>query len=166
MTKQIALLIACALTNGCGTLLHHSHVVPKVPAEEIASLPAGAYIGVCRELSPETRQLINGTVLQSGPEGIVLMNCNCMTQRTTITPGLSRVPYIKRYFTSTGVGKELVPVLWIPSAEIESTMIVEPASGNETPPQLNIDLSHGFVAERRGIDYDFSIEDVKNSPTP
>ncbi len=82
------------------------------------------------------------------------MNCNCLTQCTAKTPVLSEIPYVKRYFKMIGVGKELVPILWIPSADIESTVIMEPAPENYIPPQVNIDLSHGFVAERIGIDYD------------
>ncbi len=88
------------------------------------------------------------------------MNCDCVTNCKNKAPLLSEIPYVKRYFKATATGKELIPVMWIPSADIESTVIMEPPPKDYLPPQVKIDLSHGFVASRKGVDYDFSIDDL------
>lgn len=133
----------------------------RASPEEIASLPAGAEVGVVRQVSEDSRQFIVGTVLQSGPEGIALTNCQCRTQQVSGTPLLKKVPYIKRYFKNTGTGKELIPVLWVPSAGIESTLITKPVPADYVAPQVDIDFSQGIFEDQIGIDYDFSIEDAR-----
>jgi hypothetical protein len=159
MRTGILLPMICLLASGCGSLLHAPQAVVRAPAAEIAALPPGATVGVIRYPQAETLQSITGIVLQAGPQGVALMNCRCVSQDAHKTPGLSDVPGLGRLSKQTSPGKELIPVLWLPTAEIESAVVLEPPPENFTPQSQNINLAHGFVAEQRGVDYDFSIDD-------
>lgn len=163
MFKSAALLAVLAMTSGCSIILHPVGSAIGVSSSEIAALPPGTQVGIICRPTEDSMQNITGTVLQSGPEGLVLMNCSRLTQCVKSTPVVGELPYFNRLFKNTGVAKEKIPVLWVPTSDVESTHVMTPASPDSLPPTVDIDLSHGFVEERIGVDYDFSIDDVRPS---
>jgi len=135
-------------------------VLPQLSAEDAAAVPAGSRVEIERRFATaETCATTTGVVLKASPEGIALVNCTVQGTLIHGAPLVNKLPYVSRLFKNTGVGRQAVPVLWVPLDEISAVSVVEPAPADYVAPQIEIETANTV---HQGVDFDFESPDAEN----
>lgn len=159
--QRILLCAACLLSLvGCATAPKMTAVESPIPQEpmrtQLARLQPGEQVQVLTK-QPDSETRTTGVVLHSSPDGLALMNCVTEGRASSQPPWmLHKVPYVSRLFKNTGVGKERIPVLWLPAGSAWEVSVLAPPAPDFVAPQLPLNTQHGPEFERIGIDFDFN----------
>ena len=121
-----------------------------------AQLQPGSRVSITEQSGDSAKTELDGTVLQAGPQGVALMNCETHNHGMTPTPIVRQIPYVNRLFKATGTGRTQTPVQWVATREIKSVHVLAPPPPDYVAPQLGIDLNDEPVFERVGVDFDFN----------
>lgn len=139
VTIGLCVLSGCTMFKVEPKTAATNDVLPMFSAERTGQVPEGARVEIERRYaSADTRAKTTGVVLKSSPEGLALANCMTEGRATTGVPLASKLPFTGRLFKNTGIAKEEMPVLWVPTTEISSVRVLKPSPEGFVAPTIEI----------------------------